>query len=141
MENKEVLEERVIPAIVLNDYPGKHYATWVKEAKKLIETRSRSFTYTGDIVICCGKKSVTKNAGKALCIVRLGKARKMQDEDAEKACIGNAADRIAYDLTDLRHFDYEFNFTDYAVKKNYQGIFSVRIPPFVNIIQPPINKK
>lgn len=132
--------EIIIPAIVLNDYPEKHYATWVKEGKKLIETRSRAFTYTGDIVICCGNKSVTKNAGKALCIVHLGKARKMTDEDAEKACIENAPDRIAYDLTDLRHFDYEFKFTDYAVQKNYQGIFSVKIPPFVNIITHNQNK-
>lgn len=125
-----------LPAIVLNDYPGKHYATWVEEAKKLIETRGKYFSYTGDIVICCGAKSVTPNAGKALCVVHLGKARPMQDEDAEKACIENAPGRVAYDLTDLRHFSYKFKFTDYAVKKNYQGIFSVRIPDFVTIVQP-----
>ena len=125
-----------IAALVLNDYPGKHYATGVKEGKKLIETRGKYFTYTGDIVICCGAKSVTGNAGKALCIVHLGKARPMQDEDAEKACIENAPDRVAYDLTNLRHFDYDFKFTDYAVKKNYQGIFSVTVPDFVKIISP-----
>ena len=123
-----------IAAIVLNDYPGKHYATWVKEGKKIIETRGKSFTYTGDIVICCGAKSVTQNAGRALCIVHLGKARPMKDEDAEGACIENAPGRIAYDLTNLRHFSCDFTFTKYAVKKNYQGIFSVRIPDSVTII-------
>lgn len=125
-----------IAAIVLNDYPEKHYATWVKEAKKLIETRGKFFSYTGDIVICCGAKSVTNNAGKAICIVHLGKGRPMNDQDSEKACIENANGRVAYDLTNLRHFSYDFKFTDYAVKKNYQGIFSVRIPDFVEIITP-----
>ncbi len=122
-----------LPAIVLNDYPGKHYATWVKEGKKIIETRGKSFTYTGDIVICCGAKSVTASKGRALCIVHLGKARPMEDEDAEGACIENAPGRIAYDLTNLRYFSRDFTFSKQAVKKNFQGIFSVKIPDDVTI--------
>lgn len=122
-----------IAALVLNDYPGKHYATWVKEGIKTLETRGKLFSYTGDLVICCGNKSVTPNAGKALCIVHFGKGRPMEDDDAVAACIENAPGRFAYPLTDLRHFSYDFKFTDYAVKKNYQGIFSVTIPDFVQI--------
>lgn len=125
--------EIIIPALVLNDYPDAHYATWVKEGKKLLETRMKTFTYSGDLVICCGNKSVTKNAGKAICLVNFGKGREMVDEDAGAACIGNAPGRIIYPLTNLRYFSYNFVFTDYAVQKNYQGIFSVRIPPFVKI--------
>ncbi len=122
-----------IAAIVLNDYPGKHYASWVAEGLKTIETRSRLFNFTGDMVICCGAKSVTENAGNALCIVHFEKGRPMLDSDAEAACIENAPGRIAYPLNNLRNLSYKFKFTDYAVKKNYQGIFSVRIPDFVKI--------
>lgn len=126
----------IIPALVLNDYPEKHYATWVKERRKLLETRMRKFTYVGDLVICCGAKSVTGNAGKALCIVHFGEGRPMEDSDEKDACIENAVGRIVFPLTNLRHFSYDFKFTDYAVKKNYQGIFSVSIPDFVTIINP-----
>jgi hypothetical protein len=127
------LENREIAAIVLNDYPGNHYASWVMQGLKRIETRSRLFNFTGDILICCGAKSVTSAAGKALCIVHMDKGRPMVDEDAGAACIGNAPGRIAYPLTKLRTLSYNFKFTDYSVKKNYQGIFSVRIPDFVNV--------
>lgn len=125
-------EEIILPALVLNDYEGKHFATWVEEGIKTIETRTgRRFTHTGDLLICCGAKSVTANAGKALCVVNFGKVRKMQDEDEKAACIENHPKRYAHDLTELRKLSYKFKFTDYAVKKNYQGIFSVRIPSFV----------
>ena len=121
---------KILPAIVLNDYPDKHYATWVMQGIKKIETRSRRFNFSGDIVICCGNKSVTENAGKALCIVHFDKPRPMTDEDVEAACIENAIGRIAYDITNVREFDYKFKFTDYVVNKNFQGIFSVQIPDF-----------
>ncbi len=84
MSSKEVLEgSLVISAIVLNDYKDFHYATWVLEEKKTIETRGKTFLYSGDILICCGAKSVTKNAGNALCIVHLGKGRPMEDNDGK----------------------------------------------------------
>ena len=65
--------ERVYKALILNDYEEAHYATMVKDGIKLIETRmKRLFAFRGDIVICCGAgKSVTSNAGKALCIVEI----------------------------------------------------------------------
>ena len=124
-----------IPALVLNDYEGKHYATWVEQGIKTIETRTgRCFSYEGDLLICCGAKSVTENAGKALCVVHFGKGRLMTKEDEKGACIEVAEKRYAHELTNLRKLSYKFRFTDYAVKKNYQGIFSVRIPDFVTIL-------
>lgn len=125
-----------IAALVLNDYPGKHYATWVKEGIKIVETRGRLFTYTGDLLICCGKKSVTANAGKALCIVSFHKGRPMTNEDEKYACIENAPGRIAYDLTNLRLLSCDFMFSKHAVKKNFQGIFSVKIPDHIKILNP-----
>lgn len=128
----------ILPAIVLNDYEGAHYATWVEEGVKTIETRMRTFSFTGDILICCGAKSVTPNARKALCIVHMGAGRPMEDKDVKAACIENAPGRIAYDLTNRRLLSYKFKFTDYGVKKkqNFQGIFYVRIPDFVKILTP-----
>ena len=127
----------VIPALVLNDYPGAHYATMVKDGIKTLETRMRMFTYTGDLLICCGGKSVTNNAGKALCVVHFGKGRPMTDEDVNAACIENAPKRIVYPLTNLRHLNIDFEFSKHAVKKNFQGIFSVRIPAYVLIFHKP----
>lgn len=123
-----------IAAIVLNDYKDAHYASWVMQGIKTIETRSRLFKFTGDILICCGAKSVTEHATKAICIVHMGAGRSMEDADAKAACIENAPGRIAYPLTNLRQLSYKFKFTDYVVNKNFQGIFSVRIPDFVEII-------
>lgn len=123
-----------IAALVLN----QPYASWVMDGIKTIETRMRLFAYTGDLLICMGKENDHPLAGKALCIVHFGKGRPMTDEDAEAACIENAPKRIAYPLTNLRHLSYNFRFTDYAVKKNYQGIFSIKIPPFVTTQTPKV---
>jgi hypothetical protein len=65
-------DARVFNALILNDIVGgPHYATWVEQQKKTIETRMKSFSYRGDIVICCGKSSRSRNSGLALCIVNL----------------------------------------------------------------------
>jgi len=126
-------------AIILNE----PYANYVKQGKKIIETRMRRLSKLyGDIVICCdkGKSKGWKNYGKAICIVNVMGARPMEDRDAEAACIENAPGRYAYPLQNLRHFSYDFNFTDYVVlepgKKNanWQGVFKIRIPDFVEII-------
>src|SRR5688500_11457142 len=78
-------KRKTFKALILNDYQAAPYADWIKNGKKTIETRDRSFNYRGDIVICCGKtNSVGKNAGKALCIVELWKIRPMKKSD-EKA--------------------------------------------------------
>lgn len=122
----------ILPALVLN----QPYAMYVKEGKKIIETRMRRFHHWkgGDIVFCMGKNNDHELAGKAICVVNMATWRIMKDEDAEGACIENVPGRYAYDLSDLRQLSYNFNTTDYAVQKNYQGIFTVRIPDFVKII-------
>jgi hypothetical protein len=129
-------ETRIYSALILNDYPGRPYAEWVKTQKKTIETRmGRQFNYRGDLVICCGAtNSVGKNAGKALCIVDLYDARPMIEEDVKAACIEWDADRRVHLLRNWRYFSYEFAFKDYKVSGPYQGIFKIRIPDFVEIL-------
>lgn len=126
-------EIRIYPAIILNE----PYAGLVKDRVKTIETRMRRFSHRGDIIICCdkGKSADSPNAGKALCIVDVYDVRPMRDEDAAAACIDNVPGRYAYLLKDWRHFSYDFLIKDYAVTKNWQGIFQLRIPDFVQILE------
>lgn len=125
-----------LTAIILNDYPEKHYATWVKEKKKTIETRMKSTSYRGDIVICCGNKSVTSNAGKALCIVELYEVRDMRDSDEGAACIENAPGRKAYLLKNWRYFSRDFTFSKRKVSGTFQWLFTISIPDDIKIINP-----
>lgn len=127
------MTDRVYNAIILNE----PYASKVKERIKTIETRMRRLSkLVGDIVICCdkGKSAGSQNAGKALCIVTSEGARIMTDDDEKAACIECVSGRYAYPLKDWRYFSYDFKFTDYAITKNWQGIFQIRIPDFVTII-------
>jgi hypothetical protein len=132
---------KIFPALILNDYADNPYAQLVKEGKKKIETRmNRLFSYRGDIVICCGKTlSVGENAGKALCIVEIWKGRNMRNttEEIEAACIGWDANRKSLLLRNWRHFSEDFYFAPLAVKKNFQGIFSIQIPDNIEIIPRP----
>lgn len=127
---------RIVPALVVNDYEGAPYAQWIKEGKKTLETRlGRHFNYVGDLVICCGKsKSVGPNAGKAICMVRMAGWNYMAPRHAEAACIGWDVRRYIHYLQWWRYFSRDFEFAEMAVKKNFQGIFSVRIPDDVQII-------
>lgn len=137
--------KRRYKALILNDYEGAHYAQLVKEGTKPIETRmGRQFSYRGDLIICCGAtNSVTANAGKALCIVELWKARPMKNEprEIEAACIGWDEKRRAHLLRNWRHFNYDFTFKNYVVigegkqGANYQGIFEIELPDDVEIIE------
>lgn len=124
-------EIRIYPAIILNE----PYAGYIKLQIKTIETRMKKFSHRGDIVICCdkGKSAGSENAGKALCIVDVYDVRPMVDGDAAAACIGNVPGRYAYLLRNWRWFSYDFLIKDYAVTKNWQGIFQLRIPDFVSI--------
>ncbi len=125
---------RIYEALVLNE----PYAGWVKEGKKTIETRMKEFAFRGDLVICCdGGKSKGGNAGKALCIVEAWKVRDMVDSDSDAACIDNAPGRKAYLLRNWRHFSRDFKFSECAIKRNFQGLFSIRIPDDVEIIDRP----
>jgi hypothetical protein len=132
-------ETRIYNAIILNE----PYAGWVKIWRKTIETRMRLLSkLVGDIVICCdkGKSISSPNCGKALCIVTVENGRPMEDKDAPWAVIENVPGRYAYPLSNRRLFSYDFNFSDYAVvppgkrNANWQGIFQIRIPDFVQII-------
>lgn len=128
------MKRRIYNAIVLNDYPEAYYASMVEDRVKTIETRMQKFKYLGDIVICCGNKSVTKNAGKALCIVEIWKRRPMRDSDVEKACIENVPGRQAYLLRNWRYFSKKFKFSKFRVSGAYQSIFQIRIPSYVEIL-------
>lgn len=126
------MSARIYKAIILNEpFAGK-----VKDRIKLIETRMRAFKHRGDLVICCdkGKSKDSPNAGKALCIVDVYDVRPMIDEDVIAACIENTPGRYSYLLRDWRYFSYDFNVSDYAVTKNWQGLFDLRIPDFIEII-------
>jgi hypothetical protein len=132
-----IMDIRMFPALILNDYPETPYAEWIKVQKKTIETRmGRQFSHRGDIVICCGASNSpgSKNAGKALCIVDLYDARPMIEEDVEAACIQWHHNRKSHLLRNWRYFSYDFVFKDYYVSGPYQGIFKIKIPDFVKII-------
>ena len=128
------LDEDIYNALILNDYPGAHYATMVHDRTKIIETRMKQFKYRGDLIICCGNGSVSKNKGKALCMVNLFDARPMTDEDEPHACISNAPGRIAHLLKDWRYFNRQFHFAHYRISGSYQSIFQLRLPDDVRII-------
>lgn len=132
------MQDIILPALVLNDYGStENYATYVEEQKKTLETRMRRFNHRGDLVICCGNKSLTANKGKALCIVNLYDARPMENtkEDEEAARIAYQPGRIVHLLKDWRYFSRKFHFTHYYVSGTYQGIFKIRIPEGVQIIE------
>jgi len=126
---------RIYKAIVLNDYPLQHYATWVKEQKKTIETRMNNMNYRGELVICCGGKSVTSNKGKALCIVTVYDCRPMTDDDEKAACIGNVEGRKAILLKDWKYFSRDFTFSKRKVGGSFQYLFDITIPDDVEIVE------
>lgn len=127
-------------ALVLNDYgPGEDYATYVYEGIKTIETRmGRLFSHRGDLVICKGEtKSIGENKGMALCIVNVWHGRMMRPSDVEAACIAYHPGLRSLLLKDWKYFSEMFKFTDYSLSKNYQGIFDIYIPDWVEIISQP----
>ena len=125
-------------ALILNDYPGAPYADWIKNGKKTIETRYRSFKYTGDLVICCGKtNSVGKNAGKALCIVELWKIRPMEKSDENAAGVKYNPAIKSFLLRNWRHFSRDFEFSPQRIAGAWQSLFEITIPDDVEIIPRP----
>lgn len=131
--------DRIYPAIVVNDYSLNRYGTKIKEGEKCVETRmGRMFRYRGPVIICVGaSNSVGPNTGKAICMVDLWKARDMTDDDVDGACIGNHPDRRAHLLRSWQYFSRDFDFAACAIKKNFQGIFSLRIPDGITLIPQP----
>jgi hypothetical protein len=129
--------KRELPAIVLVDEPGdssKHYATAVEKQLKQIETRMQLFDFEGDIVICCGSKSMTSNKGKALCIVNMARGREMTADDEKLALIECVPGRKAYPLSKWRYFSRKFTFAKQRVRGSFQTIFTIEIPEDVEII-------
>jgi len=131
MKTKEVYN-----ALILNDYPEKHYASWIEQQRKTIETRMKTFKYRGDLIICCGANSVTPNAGKALCIVNLWDAKPMKKADENAAMIECVAGRISHYLRDWRFFNRKFSFSKQRVSGAFQSIFQITLPDDVRIIKP-----
>lgn len=105
----------------------------VHDQVKKIETRMRDIIPEGDIIICCGKKSMTRNKGLALCIVNVSKSRPMTEGDADLACIESIPGRIAYDLSNWRYFNSKFEFSKHKVRGSFQSIFTIKIPPTIII--------
>lgn len=127
-------------ALILNDYgPDEDYATYVYQGIKTIETRmGRLFSYRGDLVICKGSsKSVGENKGMALCIVNVWHGRMMLPSDEKAACVAYHPNRRSLLLKDWRYFSEMFSFTDFAVSKNYQGIFDLWVPDYIDVIPQP----
>ena len=125
-------------AIVMNDYEDAPYAQWIKTGEKTIETRMRSFSHRGDLVICCGKSnSVSSNAGKALCIVELWKVRDMRKNDEQAAGVKCRPGIKAFLFRNWRHFSRDFEFAPQRVAGAWQGIFEITIPPDIQIIPRP----
>lgn len=129
---------RKFKALIMNDYEGAPYAEWIKTGEKTIETRTRSFKYRGDLVICCGKtNSVGKNAGKALCIVELWNIRDMLKEDEKAAGVKWRPGIKAFLFRNWRHFSRDFEFSSQRVSGAWQSIFLIAIPTDIEIIPRP----
>ena len=126
--------EKIYNCLILNDYPQKHYATWMAEMRKTIETRTREFKYRGDLIICCGEKSVTKNAGLALCVVNYYDCLPMTEKHEKAAMIQIFPKAKAMLLKDWRYFNRKFSFSKRWVSGAFQGIFQITLPEDVYIL-------
>jgi len=128
----------IYKALIMNNYPGAPYADWIKAGEKTIETRYRTFSYRGDVIICCGKtNSVGSNAGKALCIVELWKIRPMKKGDEKAAGINYDPKRNSFLLRNWRHFSRDFEFSPQRISGAWQSLFDIVIPADVDIISMP----
>lgn len=58
----------------------------------------------------------------------------MIKEDEPGACIEYHPDRKCLLLKDWRYFSRDFEFRHYYVSGPYQGIFAIKIPPSVHIL-------
>lgn len=126
--------------LILNDYPEHHYASDVADKLKTIETRMKEFKYRGDLIICCGAKSVTANAGKALCIVNYYHAEPMKPEHEKAARIECVKGRVSMFLKEWRYFSRKFSFSKRRVSGPFQGIFQITLPDDVKIIDKPLTQ-
>jgi hypothetical protein len=129
---------KIYKALIMNDYDGAPYAEWIKQGEKTIETRTRTFHYRGDLVICCGKtNSVGKNRGRALCLVELWKARPMKKGDEAAAGVRYQPGIYSFLFRNWRHFSYDFEFSSQRVSGAWQSFFNITLPPDVRLIPRP----
>lgn len=127
---------KVYNAIVLNDTIAAPYATWMEKGLKTIETRWKTFKYRGDLVICCGAKSETENAGFALCVVNLYDAIPMLEKHELAAYVNAEPGRIAHLTNYRRLFSRKFKFSKQIVSGAFQSIFQITLPDDVKIYRP-----
>lgn len=133
--------DKIYNCLVLNDDLFDHWATWFEEGKKTIETRFYTMKYRGDLIICCGNKSKTKNAGLAVCMVNLYDAIPMRESHEKDACIAMAPGRIAHLTDDLRHFTRKFKFSTRRVSGSFQSIFQITLPDDVGYFTSVYNRQ
>ena len=126
--------KEIYNCLILNDYPEKHYASNLAAKLKTIETRDRAFTYRGDLIICCGADSVTRNAGFALCIVNFYDVVTMTKDHEKQAMIEVFPKAKAMLLKDWRYFNRKFSFSKRWVSGAFQGIFQITLPDDVFIL-------
>jgi len=127
--------KEIYNCLILNDYPEKHYASNLAAKLKTIETRDRAFTYRGDLIICCGADSVTRNAGFALCIVNFYDVVTMTKDHEKDAMIEVFPKAKAMLLKDWRYFNRKFSFAKRRVSGPFQGIFQITLPDDVFILK------
>lgn len=128
------MEKTIYNCLVLNDDIGEHWATRMEQGLKTIETRFKAFKYRGDLIICCGNKSMTRNKGLAVCITEFYDAVPMTAEHEEKAMIAAVHGRVAHLTRNLRHFSRKFEFSKRRVSGSFQSIFQITLPDDVYII-------
>jgi hypothetical protein len=134
------MEKIILPALVLNDYANTPYATWMEQGIKTIETRWFTFKHRGDLVICCGNKSNTPNAGLAVAVVDLFGAEQMREQHEKAACIHAEPGRIAHHTRNLRHFSRKFRFAPQKIRGSFQSIFWIELPADVQLVTPQLCK-
>jgi hypothetical protein len=128
------MDKPIYNCLVLNDDLFNHWATWMEEGRKSIETRFKTFKYRGDLIICCGNKSKTRNSGLAVCVVNLYDAMPMRVGHEKEACIEAVPGRIAHITDQLRHFNRKFKFAPQRVSGSYLSIFQITLPDGVEIL-------
>ncbi len=62
------------------------WASFVREGKKTIETRTWATSYRGDILLCASKRPSSEISGKAFAVATLAEVRAMTKDDEKQAC-------------------------------------------------------
>lgn len=98
------------------------WASLVATGKKTIETRKRTTTYRGDILICASSTVKTPPYGCALAIAELYDIEPMQTKHQKAACIDVYPGAYAWHLRNIRKLKNTFPV------KGMLGLFMIEIP-------------